>query len=170
MSTQTHYVVCIHVANRDKYFLWVDGEGEQDHFAVLPNGKIASAASKDDICAWSKTMGLHVSENKPVRIDLDEVFLLIDRLKTDEPIEKHDCEALINAWNLLEDFAKSIGLIEANGKSPDRLGNLYQRLFFGNNLPSMTPEGKSYSPNIGLKEQKELASYLSEIWRNVDAA
>jgi len=51
---------------------------------------------------------------------------------------------LLNAWNLFGDIATSV---DAEFDSDRQLSQrVYEKLFWGNNLPSVTPPGKHYTP------------------------
>jgi hypothetical protein len=56
-----------------------------------------------------------------------------------------DCDTFINVWNLLNDICLTVPwLVE-----PFRRGHynvVYNKLFWGLNLPAMTPEGRHWTP------------------------
>jgi hypothetical protein len=58
-----------------------------------------------------------------------------------------DCDTFINAWNLLNDICLTIPwLVE-----PFRSGQynvVYYKLFWGLNLPSLTPEGETLDAHL----------------------
>jgi hypothetical protein len=64
------------------------------------------------------------------------------------------------AWNLVSDVARSI-----HGAAFEELdsqcGKVYQKLFWGNNLPSMTPAGCHFDPEWSPDEVSALAAVLS---------
>ena len=55
-----------------------------------------------------------------------------------------DCVAFLNAWNLLADLSESIG--GSFDPDKDKTRKIYSKLFWGNNLPAVTPAGKHYKP------------------------
>ena len=58
-----------------------------------------------------------------------------------------DCSGSFAAWNLFIDVAHSVGDAGASYLASNAvLGHEYEKLFFGNNLPAMTPPGEHYTP------------------------
>ncbi len=58
-----------------------------------------------------------------------------------------DCSAFLNAWNFLDDLA---GLHSGSDTPYTRLSRgaavCYDKLFWGNNLPPVTPPGERFEP------------------------
>jgi hypothetical protein len=58
------------------------------------------------------------------------------------PIPNPDCRVLLAFWNLADDVARSVnGPFENHGGV---LEDVYNKLFFGNNLLAMTPRGEQF--------------------------
>lgn len=55
-----------------------------------------------------------------------------------------DCRLLLAIWNLAGDVARSVS--EPFDDRGGVLDDVYHKLFFGSNLPSMTPPGEQYHP------------------------
>jgi hypothetical protein len=69
-----------------------------------------------------------------------------------------DCGLLLEAWNLFDDIAASIGAhLHDRGERRDKV---YDKLFWGNNLPAVTPPGRSYQPLWNGCELRILRSVL----------
>jgi hypothetical protein len=69
--------------------------------------------------------------------------------------------AFLNAWNMLEDAHGFRLEVPLHDVSSQRAGKIYDKLFFANNLPAVTPRGASYEP-IWSEAEIEL---LSRIYR-----
>ena len=56
-----------------------------------------------------------------------------------------DCEMFLNAWNLFSDLACTVhdGPTYIDGK---KRSCIYHKLFWGTNIPVLTPPGKHYEP------------------------
>ena len=65
------------------------------------------------------------------------------------------------AWNLFSDVAHSMPDKGSAFEHLDSQPTIYDKLFWGNNLPSMTPEGMHYSPEWSAAEVASLAEILS---------
>jgi hypothetical protein len=59
-----------------------------------------------------------------------------------------DCNQILSAWNLFGDVARSTGEIGGDFKELDQAHNaVYDKGFYGCNLPSITPEGQRFAPS-----------------------
>lgn len=59
-----------------------------------------------------------------------------------------DCGSFLAAWNLLADVARSVGDSGFPFLESDRaLDHEYEKLFFGSNLPAITPPGQCFKPS-----------------------
>lgn len=71
-----------------------------------------------------------------------------------------NCKIILNFWNIFNDIVYSFG-----EKIPDertrRSDRCYNKLFWGNNLPAVTPDGCEYEPVFTRKERKNIRRILS---------
>lgn len=73
---------------------------------------------------------------------------------------KPNCNQCLSAWNLFKDAAFSIG--DKHYESLNKkFGHVYEKLLWGNNLPTLTPEGNFFIPNW-IEEE------FSEIYKVID--
>lgn len=57
-----------------------------------------------------------------------------------------DCHALLIAWNLFKDVVTTLHIEFFRNKQDNVSDKIYDKLFFGTNIPAITPEGKEYIP------------------------
>ncbi len=88
---------------------------------------------------------------------MDEAKLWLQKRKSE-----FDCEYLLSFWNIISDLAYSVGEIFYGDQDKDILIKIYDKLFYGNNLPSITPEGKKYFPEWEVDEIKEIAKVIED--------
>lgn len=92
-------------------------------------------------------------EDFPRCIDFDHVRRAVER----EPAEA-SYSSVLDAWNLLDDA------LLASGKPLRFQGRLaetaYDKLFWGLNLPSLTPEGEEYHPTWRRKEWRKVRQLM----------
>lgn len=74
------------------------------------------------------------------------------------PASDDTCTQLLNAWNLLDDIARSVKA-SLNDRGP-KADKCYDKLFYGNNLPSITPPGEHYGPYFDDHEQRLISEIL----------
>jgi hypothetical protein len=64
-----------------------------------------------------------------------------------------DCATLLGAWDLVEDLAEARGRPRPTGAVRARV---HEKLFWGCNLPSVTPSGEQYVPSWSRRERRVL--------------
>ena len=72
-----------------------------------------------------------------------------------------DCNKILAAWNLFGDVATSLGEPGAVFRRMDsQFRAIYNKLFWGNNLPSVTPEGSRDIPEWSSDELDSLVKIM----------
>ncbi len=136
--------------NREYYKLWyrLDGEDayliwftdEKDGVITDSNGKISNFQNTENLVQYAEGQNLSVDVEDAILYNLDAIA---EWLMNNES-EEVDCSNFIAAWNLFDDISRSVG---SNFDGDHKLTKkIYEKLFWGNNLLSMTPEGKQYHP------------------------
>lgn len=74
----------------------------------------------------------------------------------------------VNGWNFFDDLLGTLGKVDLlrRSKSP-RIQKIHDELFFGCNLPAMTPPGKSWSPRWTAGEIGKLRSTMRIVWQSI---
>jgi hypothetical protein len=72
-----------------------------------------------------------------------------------------DCIAVLNAWNLFLDIRASIEQRNVMRDDPEN-NDIYDKVFFGNNLSAITPPGEHYTPLWSEDEVMRLSRLLTE--------
>jgi hypothetical protein len=125
----------------ERYLLWIwDEEDERTSLETPGGGFLPSFGSLTNLREYAGLNHYTLETGEPAMHDLDWVAAWVDK-----PTKRVDCVRALLAWNLFDDVAASIPAAEFGGKSAQS-ASIYQKLFWGNNLPSMTPTGKRYIP------------------------
>jgi hypothetical protein len=94
-------------------------------------------------------------------ISFDEFWVSVKNLRTGRASSIKTYKILLDGWNFIEDLIRTVGqesdLLRLRCPVLDKL---YEKLFWGNNLPAVTPEGASYSP---IWMQEEIIIFRREI-------
>ena len=139
--------------NIDSYLIWFDDES--DGFVSDSRGKVPCFLHTEDLLRYASSENLSVETIEPILRDLDLVASWLGASET----EVVDCKILLDAWNIFDDVSRSVGgNFDANPKLTNKI---YDKLFWGNNLPSVTPKGKSYEPIWAKRELKIIRETLS---------
>lgn len=152
------YACWYRLDGRDGYLLWYEGpETEaQDRVVVDENGRVPVFRALDELKAMAPRRGFDVIDEAPVQHDLDA----LGRWLTDPRVDNVEPDVLLAGWNIFGDIAISVGA--TFDPDPDTTIDLYQKLFWGNNLPAMTPPGERYVPTWTEVEIARMVDVLSE--------
>jgi hypothetical protein len=138
--SETWYPLALKTGGRALFLLWASDDHGLDR-VLADGGRAVSFAGEG--AAREYALGEHLAlapkhEYELLLNDLDGAVRWLDG--DAEP----DCGLLLSIWNLAGDVARGV-----NASFEDRgevLDKVYDKLFFGSNLPSMTPPGQRYQP------------------------
>jgi hypothetical protein len=155
MEERRYYICCVKLNHSNIYLIWYSDEsdgivlGEDKKLLTFSNQKLLrSFAEKQKIKLQKVGAALH-------NMDIVQTWLW-------NPTRRIDCFEFLLAWNLFTDVSTSLNEnFKGNRKSIIR-NMVYDKLFFGNNLPSITPVGKKYFPKWSLIEIAVLSSILKD--------
>ena len=135
--------------------MWVSNEG--DHVMVDASGCVLSFNHPADLRRYAGLNNYRLESEEPILHDLDSVAAWVAT-----PSLAVDCNKTLAAWNLFGDVADSI--VDKGRAFRDldsQLRAIYDKLFRGNNLPSVTPKGTLYIPEWSWDETAALAEILA---------
>lgn len=165
------YPVLFITGAQSHFLMWIaasESESSEDDFLLTDNrGFICKTSSLEDmqqICSSSKD--IHVNWDYDYEVNLNLFLTLINNLSTDSESNERECKVIIDSWNFLEDLAFTLG-IKKESYMEIKAKEVYEKFFTGLNLPSTTPEGKSYHPKWTTTEinffRKEISSLMKLI-------
>jgi hypothetical protein len=138
-----HYTCRIQLDAADTFVVWYSTDGH-DGFVRLSNERLLVTASSADLQARAAHLGLSLEPENVTDYDFDFV-----QDWCDIPVaEGVDCSAFLNAWNFFDDLAEIHAKPETHHARLSREAReVYDKLFWGNNLPAATPIGERYEPS-----------------------
>jgi hypothetical protein len=98
---------------------------------------------------------VEVKEEEPILHDLD----LIKRWLSNPRSSRVECGQFLSAWNLFRDIMATLNM-DQSLLSDHYVDRIYQKLFWGSNLPSVTPLKKHYSPLWSRRELRTMKRIL----------
>jgi hypothetical protein len=135
--SETWYPLALKVGGRTLFLLWVSDDWALNR--VLADAGLVVSFSDESAREYALAENLTQAPKEELRLhDLDSAVRWL------EADAEPDCRLLLAIWNLAGDVARSV-----NEPFEDRgavLDDFYNKLFFGNNLPSITPPGGQYHP------------------------
>ncbi len=165
-----NYAVSLKICGKYFFLLWRDGGNTLDEYVLLPGtSRFLLGRTAEELLAEAARLGLHVVDQEPAAVDMDRVFGVLAALRPERLSSPKTCQLLLNGWNTLEDMARPIGVrLNAPGTGErEILDVIYDKLFYGSNLPAITPDGQSYSPLFSSSERKMMRAYLRCMWREI---
>lgn len=129
----------------------VDGDTD---CVLVEDGRIVSVRSPEEFRTVARQYGLTLEDGNGAPQRLDGLERLLELPASDEI-----CTQVLNAWNLYNDIARSVGTtLDDRSEDVDRC---YDKLFYGNNLDSVTPAGEHYSPDFSDEERRLITEILN---------
>lgn len=99
-------------------------------------------------------------------IDFDRFWSELKKLRAGKASSTKTCAVLLEGWNFIEDMGRTFYFKEDMKKLRSKLlSRAYEKLFHGCNLPSVTPERKSYSPLWTQEEIPAMRAEFRTVWR-----
>lgn len=146
------YFRLLYRLRQEQYLIWTSN-GE-DGVVVDDAGFVPVFKDAQAVQAYADGSGYKLESEEPILHDLDWVAAWVN-----EPQAPILCNEALAAWNLFSDVARSVHE-GAFGPLDSRFPEVYNKLFWGSNLPSMTPEGRHYDPEWLPEERRALAQVL----------
>ncbi len=142
------------------YMIWLQNDDGNDYI-FTQNRKIIRFYNEKDAQLKINELGFVYMET--VEYDFERLWYWIETGSSSQiylPFsEQIDCEFLLNFWNIFSDIAFSVG-DDFEVKS-DFSNKIYNKLFYGLNLPAITPEDSEYIP---IFDENEI-EYLRELMK-----
>lgn len=151
-----YYTLLYQLNGELRYLIWISGK--KDTLEVDARRLIPSFSDAKSLRRYAKIKGYSIEREKPILHDLD---LIVSWLK--KPSAPIDCVAVLAAWNLFSDIAVTFPRRNsAFQRSDKKFPKIYDKVFWGNNLPAVTPKGKRYEPIWSAYERKTIARLMGD--------
>lgn len=154
-SARVAAVMPIRLSGREWWYvvLWTDNDCED--FAYRHGSASPLYRDRDALAADLDSDGIPVDDEVGWRVDVDHAREVLGFT-----MSRDEIEVVINAWNSLDDLTKSLGVpLGFRGTLANRA---YDKLFWGLNLPSVTPPGKWFTPGWWPGELGKIDQVLRE--------
>ena len=151
--TPSYYRLWYRLDHADGYLIWFSNA--TDGVVTQPDGTVPSFRDQEAVQTYASSQHLTLDEMEPLLHDLDSIVAWLGRSR---PAEL-DCATFLTAWNLFGDLSASVkGDFDSDRT---RTQHVYEKLFWGTNLPSVTPPGKHYTPLWNDEELRVMREILT---------
>ena len=149
-----HYLCEFLLSQKKCWVIWYSDM--VDSLVVGASGKVMCFDTPELARAYANQNAIELSNDAPMRYDFDRV----ERWARRRSALRVDCVRFLAAWNMINDVLASRGGSPRFSKLDSRMNKTYDKLFYGNNLPSVAPQGKRYTPQWSRQEVGSLAQLL----------
>lgn len=138
------YPLALKADGRILFLMWVSDDWALDR-VLADAGRVISFTDEESAREYALAEHLPLAPQEEAHLhDFDSAVRWL------EAGGEADCRLILDVWNLAGDVAR--GVSEAFEDRGGALDEVYDKLFFGSNLPSMTPPGEQYQPEWAEEE------------------
>lgn len=146
---KTYYIIEFKDISKSYFYIWFTND--IDGFLVK-NGEVVLFSSYEDAKEYCRKSGF-LLEQPLTYYDIAEIRELVIQKRGSIENDK-----ILDFWNIMIDFSKSIN--KAFEGSKEEYNRIYDKLFFGNNLPSINTTKETYIPKWSDKEKEMIYNVL----------
>lgn len=148
------YIIRFRLDGIERFLIWYTDEN--DGVIIETDGRVPVFGDVEKLLSYASENSIKFIDTEPTFEDLDVIRDWIEE-GAQGPI---DCNAFLGAWNVFADISQSTGGNFDSDK--DFTLNIYNKLFWGCNLPALTPPGKHLTPEWGEVELKTISLVMTE--------
>jgi hypothetical protein len=149
-----YYPFLFDINKNEFYCIWYSAD--KDGF-LTENNKIKVFETENMLFNYAKVKNIQFMDNKINSISIDYAISWLTRKN---PIIK--CVYFLDYWNHISDLAYSVGENFYGDLREESINKVYDKLFLGNNLPTVTPKGKKYKPIWNHEQRKILVDIIKD--------
>lgn len=149
---------------QETWLIWCSYEDKNDSFLTNTDSSfLFFAYSKEILKKKLGENGKEVNWEDYAIYDFDVFWRRLKNMSVKYASKPDTCSVLLDGFNFLSDIIYSLS--ESDGGDKPKLSKcIYDKLFFGCNLPSVTPENKTYNPMWSKLEIKEMRTAAQQLW------
>lgn len=156
------YPFSVESQGRHIILIWFSDDSG-DRFLKDGNDLLAGA-TKDSINQKLEKRARFVEWPALAILNIDELFDSLEEVSHSHISDEIQNSLFLNGWNFFEDLVRTFSLegdfLEYRAPCLDKV---YDKIFWGCNLPAVTPAGKSYSPLWTNEEVECWKRYMNEL-------
>jgi hypothetical protein len=168
---KTEFYPLLYKLHKEKrYLIWTSNTNVEDAlYADNISQKIPSFSTLKQLRKYAKKKNIKVVKDKNLNLHhLDKVLKWMKNPKK----KAMKCDDTLSTWNFFIDIANTFELdndeLQAYRSKAPKAYKIYSKVFFGNNLPSITKDNPPYHPKFRKKEIKLIKRVFSFGFETVD--
>jgi hypothetical protein len=153
-SSMEYYPFLFVVDKKEYYCIWYSDD--KDGF-FTENNQIKVFDTEKMLFDYAKENKIQFMENRITSFSIDYTKSWLTRKNP-----MIDSIYFLNFWNHISDLANSVGETFYGDLREEVIDMVYNKLFWGNNLPAVTPKGKKYKPIWNGEQRKILVGIAKD--------
>ncbi|WP_425618266.1 hypothetical protein NA78x_001969 [Anatilimnocola sp. NA78] len=150
-----YYPCVLRMNGADVFVVWY--QEDRDGFVRQPDGHLLHARSLEGLASAATEMGLSLVPEEPARYDFDQ----LREWCVGADGSGVNYRAFLNAWNFFDDLARFHDEPDSDYAKLSRSAQQsYDKLFWGNNIPAITPPGERFTPVWSTEELEEIRQVM----------
>ena len=137
------------------YCLWFTDESDKDQFLTSYEG-VVSFLNCRELSKFVSEKKLNVAPDKTFY----DVNVAINWIAEND--SNVDCEYFLALWNITTDLAYSVSVDFLGDSASELTRQIYDKLFWGNNLPAIRCDGEIFTPQWSPEEIHEIQMIVSD--------
>lgn len=131
-----YYIVKFVFESESFYTIWYTSD--EDGFVMdSKTNRVIAFKDNNNLLQYAKKKGITVDDECTEYDCVEENYFINEEL---------NCSGILDLWNIAEDMAKSLKVKLEICEDVQSVNKIYDKLFYGCNLPAVTPEGEKYIP------------------------
>ena len=164
MTTREYYSYQVHFAGYTHNLLWYTND--LDGLILDQNGKLTTFATRTELVTYAEAHGITPLKHATTSLDLD----LVVRWCEHASATSVDCQLLLNAWNFFTDLTNSVPRVASAFVGSNRkYSPINEKLFYGCDLPVITPKDMHYIPSWTVEELVDIVTVLRSGLEDIQA-
>jgi hypothetical protein len=152
-----YYACCVRIDGADVFLAWY--QDATSGFVRTASDRVLATSTLEQLGQAARELGFSLPLDEVTDYDFDRIAAWCDR-PTPDGIE---CVPFLNAWNMLDDLARVDEIPDTPFARLSRdCGGCYDKLFWGNNIPTVTPPGERYVPSWDADEVEDTRAVMAE--------
>lgn len=158
MKKVMQYYIVVFVMKGRKYFtIWYTDD--KDGFVLNSEGRIEIFKTEIDVREFLQKKQMKPGE-KVTFFDCDELGTM--------NYEHIDCSKVLDFWNIITDISYSVNEDFIGRTKSEEILNIYDKLFYGCNLPASNRMDEKYVPEWSAKEQMMISNVINDGLRIIE--
>jgi hypothetical protein len=151
MEERRFYPCRLRLNGAEVFVVWYSGE--RDGFVRDDADRLLTARTHEALTSAAGERDISLLNDQRADYDFDRIWAWCGVPDAAEI----DCRIFLDAWNFLDDLAGlHTGAETAYTRLSRKASGCYDKLFWGNNLPAVTPPGERFDPVWRAKELTEI--------------